>query len=66
MGKRVPQRAKQEFADTLKEWRSNKRLTQVEAAQRLEVPLKTLQNWEIARTMPVGYAYTAIMRILPK
>lgn len=64
MGKRVPKRAKLEFADELKAWRARKRLTQVEAARVLEVPLKTLQNWEIARTMPTGLGLLTINRII--
>src|SRR6266700_3222462 len=35
--------------------------SQSQAAQRLGVPLKTLQNWEIARTKPQGFAYSAIV-----
>jgi DNA-binding transcriptional regulator YiaG len=66
MGKRVPKRLKQQFAKTLKAWRTNKGLTQTEAAERLEVPVKTLQNWEIARTMPTGFGYTSIMRVLTR
>jgi len=37
-----------------------------QAAERLGVPLKTLQNWEIARTKPQGFAYGAIVSIISR
>lgn len=65
MGKRVPQREKKQFARELKEWRENKRLTQEDAAKLLGVPsVRTLQNWEIARTMPTGLALVFLRRLL--
>jgi len=66
MGKRVPKKEKKAFAAALKSWREDRKLTQVEAARVLEVPLKTLQNWEIARTKPQGFAHTAILRLLER
>jgi DNA-binding transcriptional regulator YiaG len=35
-------------------------LTQADAADRLGVPLRTLQGWEIARVAPRGYGRTAL------
>lgn len=66
MGKRVPVRAKREFADLLRTWRERKRLSQSEAARLLEVPVRTLQNWEIARVMPHPYAHAAILRVISR
>ena len=45
MGKRVPQKHKDEFARELEEWRARERFTQVEAAEFLGVPsVRTLQD----------------------
>lgn len=61
MGKRVPQKHKDQFARELKEWRARKRFTQTEAAEYLGVPsVRTLQNWEIGRTRPVGLALAMV------
>ncbi len=66
MGKRVTKKSKREFMDALKGWRSAKKLSQSQAAERLGVPLKTLQNWEIARTKPQGFAEGALLKIMKK
>jgi len=66
MGKRVTKKSKREFMDALKAWRARLDLSQPQAAKRLGVPLKTLQNWEIARTKPQGFADTAIRRVIDK
>ena len=64
MGKRVPQKQKDQFALELKAWRARRRFTQAEAAKFLGVPsVRTLQNWEVGRTRPVGVAL-ALIRIL--
>jgi len=61
MGQRVLQKQKDQFARELKEWRERKRFTQTEAAEFLGVPsVRTLQNWEIGRTRPVGVALSMI------
>lgn len=39
-------------ADALKEWRSRNGYSQIEAAIRLGVPVRTLQGWELGRPMP--------------
>jgi DNA-binding transcriptional regulator YiaG len=52
MGIRVTKKTKTAFADLLKDWRARRRITQAEASAELGVPLRTLQNWEIARTAP--------------
>jgi putative transcriptional regulator len=65
MGKRVPQREKNRFAADMKAWRERMKLTQAEAAEHLGVPsVRTLQNWEVGRTMPSGLALNLLRRIM--
>jgi len=66
MGKRVTKTSKREFMDTLKAWRSANGILQSQAAEHLGVPFKTLQNWEIARTKPQGFAESALLKIMAK
>lgn len=40
------------FQKTLSRYRTALSVTQKDAAVRLQVPLKTLQNWEISRFIP--------------
>ena len=54
MGKRVTQKSKDEFAAKLKAWREKHMMTQAEAAKRLNVTLKSVQNWEGAWTAPIS------------
>ncbi|MHC1765900.1 MAG: helix-turn-helix domain-containing protein [Verrucomicrobiia bacterium] len=60
MGKRVSKRSKAEFAKLLKDWRERRGFTQEQAAAKLGINLRTLQNWEIARNAPQGFAKTAV------
>lgn len=62
MGQRVPQRRKEEFANALRAWRAKKEFTQAQAADYFDISLRTLQNWEIARTMPVGLACKLLLK----
>lgn len=63
MGKCVPQRRKDQFARDLKLWRERKQFTRAEAAEFLGVPsVRTLQNWEVGRTRPVGVALALIRK----
>ena len=67
MGQRVPQKDKNRFARELKAWRERKRFTQAEAAKFLGVPsVRTLQNWEIGRTRPVGVALPIIRKAIER
>ncbi len=64
MGNRVPQKEKAAFATKLKQWRKRHGLTQLEAAAELGVNIDTLQNWEIARTMPRGIGLKAMLMVI--
>lgn len=67
MGQRVPQKQKDLFARELKAWRERKRFTQTEAAEYLGVPsVRTLQNWEIGRTRPVGLALAVLRKLIQR
>ena len=52
------------FRDTLKAWRLLQGLTQAEAAQKLGVPLRTLNNWERASrpVVPRDVVRLAVLR----
>ena len=54
MGKKIKTKTKRAFRALLKRWRDAKGMSQAEAAKQLGVPVRTLQNWEIARTTPQG------------
>jgi DNA-binding XRE family transcriptional regulator len=43
---------KKAWADELRAWREKRNYTQVEAAKKLKVPERTLEEWEQERTMP--------------
>lgn len=45
-------------------WRKSKGLTQSEAARRLGMSVRTLQNWEIARNIPQGYGPVAPLKVI--
>ncbi len=66
MGQRVTKKSKREFCAALKAWRARSSLSQSQAAETLGVPLRTLQNWEIARTKPQGFAEAALLKIMAK
>jgi DNA-binding transcriptional regulator YiaG len=72
MGQRHSQRSKVEFAEEVKAWRKwlgkERRLkrpaSQREAAEFLGISVRTLQNWEIARTRPSGPALGLLRRVM--
>jgi DNA-binding transcriptional regulator YiaG len=64
MGKRVRQRDKAEFAQKLKRWRERVGMSQSQAAAALSVPIDSLQNWEIARTMPNALAQVTLFTLM--
>ncbi|MCA1997019.1 MAG: helix-turn-helix domain-containing protein [Armatimonadetes bacterium] len=64
MGKRVSKTAKRAFARRLRAWRQGRQMSQSEAAGRLGVPVRTLQNWEIARTKPSRLLEQMLLRAM--
>jgi transcriptional regulator with XRE-family HTH domain len=52
------------FRKLLKSWRDRKGFTQLEAAKRLGISVRTLQNWEIARNMPRGFGLQALVKMI--
>jgi DNA-binding XRE family transcriptional regulator len=52
------------FAATLKAKRESARLTQQEAARKLDVPEKTYVNWEQGRNTPDSFKRQAILEKL--
>ena len=55
---------RKKFATTLKDYRERRRFTQEEAAAKLGVSVRTLQNWEIARHMPRGFGLAALLKVI--
>ena len=55
---------KDEFKQAIQHWRAAKGYTQQEAADRLGISVRTLQNWEIARNMPKGYGINALLKTI--
>jgi DNA-binding transcriptional regulator YiaG len=51
------------FPSQLRAWRKRKNLSQSEAALRLKVSKRTLQEWEQRRAMPHGLARRAIHNV---
>lgn len=50
----------------LKDWRSDRRLTQREAAVALGINKRTLENWEQDRCLPVGYGLKQLIHFLSR
>ena len=53
-----------DFAKTLVAWREQNDYTQQEAADRLGVSRRSLENWEQERAMPQGFGLSAILKII--
>jgi transcriptional regulator with XRE-family HTH domain len=53
-----------EFAAALKRYRARHGWTQAQAAAHLGVPLRTWQNWEIARNRPPEYALATLTALM--
>lgn len=60
----MAQVTRKKFAKILKEYRECRRFTQEEAAAKLGVSVRTLQNWEIARNMPRGFGLAALLKVI--
>ena len=52
------------FARKLKEWREENDYTQQEAAGKLGVSRRSLENWEQERAMPQGFGLGAMLQII--
>jgi len=52
------------FARKLKEWREESGYTQQEAADKLGVSRRSLENWEQERAMPQGFGLSAMLKII--
>ena len=55
---------RKKFAKLLKDYRERRGLTQSDAADKLGISVRTLQNWEIARNMPRGFGLKALVAAL--
>ena len=53
-----------QFARTLVAWREANDYTQQEAADRLGVSRRSLDNWEQERAMPQGFGLSAMLMII--
>lgn len=60
----MAQVTRKKFAKILKEYRERRGFTQEEAAAKLGVSVRTLQNWEIARNMPRGFGLAALLKVI--
>ena len=52
------------FAKTLVAWREQNDYTQQEAADKLGVSRRSLENWEQERAMPQGFGLAAMLKII--
>ena len=52
------------FAKTLVAWREENDYTQQEAADRLGVSRRSLENWEQERAKPQGFGLSAMLKII--
>ena len=53
-----------EFAKTLVAWRERNDYTQQDAADKLGVSRRSLENWEQERAMPQGFGLRAILPLI--
>jgi DNA-binding transcriptional regulator YiaG len=56
--------ASQSLARRLRAWRKGKNLSQSEAALKLQISKRTLQEWEQDRSAPRGFARRAIEKMI--
>ena len=52
------------FAKALRDWREQNEYTQQEAAERLGVSRRSLENWEQKRAMPQGFGLSAMLEAI--
>jgi DNA-binding transcriptional regulator YiaG len=61
MAKRAAAKKRGEtLPDLLRKWRESKGLTKADAARMLDIPYRTLQDWELGNRTPRGFALKAI------
>ena len=53
-----------QFAKALQGWRESNGYTQQEAADKLGVSRRSLENWEQERAMPQGFGFAAMLKII--
>lgn len=53
-----------QFAKTLVAWRKQNDYTQQDAADRLGVSRRSLENWEQERAMPQGFGLDAMLSLI--
>ncbi len=53
-----------QFARTLVAWREQNDYTQQDAADRLGVSRRSLENWEQERAMPQGFGLKAMLAVI--
>lgn len=53
-----------DFAKTLVAWRERNNYTQQEAADKLGVSRRSLENWEQERAMPQGFGLNAMLNMI--
>jgi DNA-binding transcriptional regulator YiaG len=53
-----------EFAKTLVAWRERNDYTQQDAADKLGVSRRSLENWEQERAMPQGFGLQAMLKTI--
>jgi len=56
--------SRHDLRDRLYEWRKTKDLSQSEAALKLNISARTLQEWEQGRAQPRGLALSAVNQLL--
>jgi DNA-binding transcriptional regulator YiaG len=56
--------AAQSFPLRLRTWRERENLSQSEAALKLQISKRTLQEWEQARAAPRGFARAAVAKAI--
>jgi transcriptional regulator with XRE-family HTH domain len=53
-----------QFAKTLAAWRKENGYTQQEAADKLGISRRSLENWEQERAMPQGFGLAAMLNVI--
>jgi DNA-binding transcriptional regulator YiaG len=54
------------FAELVKRWRQKHELTRADASRRLEVPYRTLEDWEAGKREPKGIALRLLIKLFGK